>query len=210
MKLKLSLLSTAGICSSLSLSAFTTYLNRTDWENALSGTATTETFDANIADADSITFASGIQSVGINLNPGGTGNNEVSGGEWSGDVRNSGSANFGYTSITWTFSSPINAFAADFSSIAGSRALELLGNWDGGGEVGINLRDTVGPGGFLGVIGTSTFTQIRFDINEGTATIVGNDLFGADNVSFAVPEPSTAGLIAGALALGFVATRRKR
>jgi hypothetical protein len=192
-----------------SLSAFTTYLDLGAWTSALTATPVTETFDADITEADSITFSGGIQSVGVNLIDG-TGDNAVSGGAWSGNVRNTASANNGYTSITWTFTEPVNAFAADFSSIAGSRALEIVADWDASGESGINLRDAVGSGGFLGIIGESTFTEIRFDINEGTATIVGSDVFGIDNAATAVPEPSTYVLVVSLVAVGFIATRRRK
>lgn len=192
------------------LSAVTVFTDRMAWEDALSTTIITETFDVDIAEGpNTITFAGGVESTGVSLIDG-TGDNTVSGGEWSGNVRNSTTTNTGYTSITWTFPQEISAFGADFNSIAGSRALEIVANWDGMGETGINLRDTIGSGGFLGVIGDATFTEIRFDINEATASIAGNDVFRADNASYtnAVPEPS-ATLLFGCAALS-LGLRRKR
>lgn len=187
----------------------TAFTDRTLWENALSATIVTETFDSDIAEGpDLIVFASGVQSQGVSLNDG-TGDNAVAGGQWSGNVRYATSANTGYVTITWTFPQAINAFAADFSSIANGRGLEIVADWDGAGEQGFNLRDNVGPAGFLGLIGTSTFSQIRFDINEATASIAGNDVFDVDNAAFTpIPEPSA--LSVGLLGLGLILLKRPR
>lgn len=195
-------------CAILALSsvhAATTYTDFTSFSTS-AGTLTTETFDLDKANNANLSFDGGITSAG--LLPAGTPDHNIASGLFHAHVRHPSDGN-GYQTLTWTFPTAVTAFGADFGSIAGSRALSIVGNFDGSGDISYNLRTEIGAGGFFGVIGSSAFTSITFQINTAEATIQGNDLFTVDNVSIdSVPEPSTVIFSAiGSLAL---LTRRRR
>ncbi len=104
------------------------------------------------------------------------------------------------TSLQLQFRAPINAFAADFSSISSALTISPIGVTNGA----IDLQSVVGTGGFTGFIADSSFTAID---------ITSDDLeeFGIEDASFgnAVPEPSSL-LFTLAVGLGVCVMKRSR
>ncbi len=186
--------------------------DRSAWTASVSG-VTTDTFTADIAQSDTLNFASGIQSIAVT--PLGSPNHFVGSGRFSGTLRPAASVSTGYLTFTWTFPVAVTAFGADFFSIGGSRQVSVQGTFDGGLEA-FDLRALfTGDGGldqgFFGLTSTTPFSSITL-IALGTST---NDAFTVDNAAFgtanatAVPEPSTLVLFGGAAAL-FLFGRRRR
>jgi hypothetical protein len=194
-----------------SAEAFTVYTNRSAWEAAV-GSITTETFSTNIANASTITFANGIQSTGI----GGFEENAVEAGTYSARVDTSGEFPEDFNQIQWLFPAPVVAFGADWFTTATGSGLTVSGNFDGTGTQTISFRSTLGsPGdGFLGIVGSTPFTQVLFAEETATSNNIVEEVFQVDNLSTAttaaaVPEPTTmAGL--GLASLGLAAIRRKQ
>lgn len=176
---------TAASCALLflgaaSLSAETPYTDRASFEaaiGALGSLVEIETFDADRANAATITFALGTQSAGSN----GLGSpiNEVTAGAWSAKVRTAAGVD-GYRTITWTFPRATRAFGVDWSSISSTRGITVTGDWDGTGAEPYLLWDQIGTSNaFFGVVGTAPFTQVTITA-EGTGD---NDFFGGDNLT---------------------------
>jgi len=194
-------------------SATTSYVDtsfdRSAWEAAVSGIVTNP-FDNTIAQADTLDFDSGIQSVASGAN--GSPNHFVDGGRFNGTLRTSGSTAPGYLTFVWTFPVPVTAFAADFFSIGGSREVSVQGTFDSGLE-SFDLRTLfVNDGGvdqgFFGLTSTMPFTSITL---VALGSIDSNDSFTVDNAAFAVPEPANPDFVAlAALGLAGRFLRRKR
>lgn len=191
-------------------SAVTIYTNRTAWEAALSGRLiVTDTFSNPISSAQTITFDSGIVSTnsGPAVLPNTFKNNSVSevvpGTNVYDNATQAGSGTASNT-VTWLFPTAVTAFGADFFG-AGANRLSLNGDFDGTGLQSLIVNTTIGGSdGFLGVIGTTSFTSI----------ILGNpltqvDSFSIDNASFA-PVPSPLPLLGASLAYGWSRRLRQR
>ncbi|NJP09724.1 MAG: hypothetical protein HC866_09740 [Leptolyngbyaceae cyanobacterium RU_5_1] len=123
-------------------------------------TTATETFETSIANATTITFASGIISTG----EGGTINNEVSGGRYFGMVDTASGVSSAFGRICWRFPIPILALGADWIGTSDSNGLTLSGNFDGNETRTVSFNEVLGfPGnGFLGIVGTTPFSEIIF------------------------------------------------
>lgn len=166
------------------LAAETPYTSRASFEaaiGALGSLVEVETFDADRANAATISFALGTQSAGTN----GLGSpiNEVTAGAWSAKVRTAAGVD-GYRTITWTFPRPTRAFGVDWSSISSTRGITVTGDWDGTGAEPYLLWDQIGTSNaFFGVVGTVPFTQVTITA-EGTGD---NDFFGGDNLTLELP-----------------------
>ncbi|MGB0776217.1 MAG: PEP-CTERM sorting domain-containing protein [Akkermansiaceae bacterium] len=182
--------------------------DRSAWEAAASGTVTTDPFDNNKANASILALDSGVTSTASGAQ--GSPNHNVNGGRFNTALYPAGSASAGYLTITWTFNSPVNAFGADFFSIAGSRQVGPTGDFDSGTEH-YDLRTLfIGDGGldqgFFGVVSATPFTQITLEAT-GSGT---NDAFTVDNLSFvSVPEPSSTALLAFG-GIGFILRRQRK
>ncbi len=189
-----------------SADALTLFTDRAAWEAAIAGaTITTDPFDNNIAQGQSITLDSGI--ISTNSDPVRFDDNSVSGGIYLNATDGDGIG--GSETITWDFPEPISAFAADFTNVDDGD-LTLTGNFDGTGDVTLTVFDEIGgEDGFLGIVGEANFSSIVFGNNTTSA-----DVFQIDNASFAtqstsesVPEPSS--IIAVAmLGSGLLLTKR--
>jgi hypothetical protein len=190
-------------------SAYTVYTNRAAWEAALSGRSiVTDTFSNQINSAQSITLDSGI--VSTNSGPADLPNppfyNNSVGVVTAGAYDNAVQAGSGTASntISWLFPNAVTAFGADFIG-AGTNRLSLSGDFDGTGLQSLIVNSTLGKSdGFLGVIGTTSFTSI----------ILGNSLtqvdsFSIDNASFA-PVPGPLPLLGASLAYGWSRRLRQR
>lgn len=171
-----------------------------------------ESFPAPIANAASITFASGVTSTGS----GGTADNRVISGFFIGDIDTNNDNPDLFDAITFTFPDPIFAVGGDFSLAAGADGLLLTAAFDGGASMTVSIFDELGfPGtGFLGIVGTGPFTALTF--TTGNLSNVNNEQFFLGNLVFAgrvavdtpVPEPGALALLGlGALTLAF---RRKQ
>lgn len=189
-------------------SAYTVYTNRAAWEAALSGRSiVTDTFSNQINSAQSITLDSGIVSTNsgpISL-PNMFNNNSV-GVVNAGVYDNAVQAGSGTASntISWLFPNAVTAFGADFIG-AGTNRLSLSGDFDGTGLQSLIVNTTIsGSDGFLGVIGTTSFTSI---ILGNSSTQV--DGFSIDNASFA-PVPGPLPLLGASLAYGWSRRLRQR
>jgi hypothetical protein len=193
-------------------SATTTYVDtafdRTAWEAAVGGVST-DPFDNDIPQSDTLDFDSGIQSVAEGLNQ--TANHFVGGGRFNGTLRTSGSSAPGYLTFTWDFPEPVTAFAADFFSIGGSREVSVQGTFDSGLE-SFDLRTLfIDDGGldqgFFGLSSTVPFSSITL---IALGAIDSNDAFTVDEVAFAVPEPGPEESGATLLALGLLGLGLRR
>jgi hypothetical protein len=190
--------------------------DRSAWEGAVTAPITTDTFSNDIANADFITFDSGVTSEGFDPQ-GSPVNNLVdstlgTSGRYSTILRTATATDNGYLSITWTFPSPVTAFGADFFSIGGSRQVSVLGDF-GMGDESFDLRQLfINDGGldqgFFGIVASSPFTSIT--LAAVSPTFAGNDAFTVDNLAFVpVPEPGTWALLALGLAMAGLATRKR-
>ncbi|NJP09344.1 MAG: PEP-CTERM sorting domain-containing protein [Leptolyngbyaceae cyanobacterium RU_5_1] len=213
-------IATVGMAASLaaldpsSAQAFITYTNRDAFKAAVSGfPITTETFDLDIDNAPTITFASGVVSTGEH----GAIINQVTSGQYIGDVDTSGEIPDRFGQIRFQFPTAIAAFGADFLEVTTTSGLTMSGNFDGTGTQTISFKTLLGfPGtGFLGIVGTAPFSEIIFQ-EEGL--LPGNEAFVIDNLviaedptvsAAAVPEPFT---ILGSLAAigGGIVLRRRQ
>lgn len=184
-------------------SAFSLYTNRASWEAALRGRLiVTETFSTPISSAQTISLDSGIVATnsGPAVLPNTIKNNSVSEvipGTNVYDNATQAGAGSASNTVTWLFPTAITAFGADFFG-AGAGRLSLNGDFDGTGLQTLSVHAVLGGAdGFLGVIGTSSFTSI----------ILGNprtqvDSFSIDNASFA-PVPRLRPLLGASLAYGW-------
>lgn len=170
-------------------SAYTIYTDRASWIAALTGAPIiTDTFSNIISSAQSITLDSGIISTNSSppMLPNMFNNNSVSvvspGAYDNATQAITGSAS---DNVTWLFPTAITAFGADFIGAGGGR-LTLNGDFDGTGLQSLTVNATIGGAdGFLGVIGSTTFTSVVLS-NPSTQV----DAFSIDNASFApVPGP---------------------
>ena len=211
-----------GICLlAQSASAATTFVttslsepfDRSGWEAGLSG-ITTDTFSNDIAQSDILNFDSGIVSnaSGVVATPNHLVDSGIGvSGRFNTTLRHTASASPGYSSVVWTFPSPVTAFGADFHSIGGSSLVSVTGTFDGVAE-SYDLRAlfTAANGGsardrgFFGIKTNTPFTSITL-IASANAT---NDSFNIDNAAFAVPEPSVT--LFAAIGGLFVGLRRRR
>ena len=211
---------TMGLVASLILFAtqanatLTFYNDRTDWENALGGTITTEDFNG-IAP---FILGAGDNAVGqLNisiLNPTGSFNRVGDISEFWNINGTTGYLGGGAESTTLELPQRIFGWGADFSSThsAGGLTLEIDSIQAEFSVVLPDGGDLIGEGtGFLGVISTNAFSTIRlFDDLQ-------NETFGMDNVSFgdgtfvatAISEPAAWAAFGLSLSLMGLARRRR-
>ena len=178
--------------------AVLTFTDRAAWETALNAPFTTETFDTVTSSQPVVVFDTGVKSTLIGV---GT-NRVVSSQEYFGQIAQPGNP---FGELNWEFPSPVFGFAFDFVSI--NTITNLVGNFDGGGDVQVNVNSVVGStSGFIGVIGSNTINSFKFSNASST------DSFVLDNFSFGggatVPEASSLALFAFGL-FGFGLTRRR-
>ncbi|MBW4657423.1 MAG: PTPA-CTERM sorting domain-containing protein [Drouetiella hepatica Uher 2000/2452] len=207
-----------GMGSLQSAQAFNVYTDRSLWETALGGAVvTTDTFSNNIPNARTITFDSGVVSTGNGtgsfLNTVGDTDSISIAGRYNGDSDGQGDNSSIFDSITWTFPQAIVGFGADWFSTATAEGVTITGNFDGTGNQTASFRSILGaPGtGFLGIIGTSSFSTITFSTE--TQGIPTDDLFSADDLAFASansPAIPTPAVLPGLIGMGLAALRKKR
>ena len=192
------------ISATASSAAVMTYTDRTLWETELNklpgATFTDDPFDNDIAQAQSITFDSGVVSQSS-----GSFSNSVSGGMYRGSVADFTSRE---SQVTWTFPTAIQGFGADWVSTADGGVLQVtINDGTGSGDQVFNFGTLLGGNGtgFLGFVGTGDFTSVLFQDSTLTPDNAGEN-YEADNLSFATVIPLPAGL----LALGLIGRRAKR
>lgn len=175
------------------------------WEMALGGVViTTNTFSNPIPSAQTIALDTGIISTNSipPLLPNLFDNNSVNAGVY-GNATQAGTDNSASNTIDWTFPKPIIGFGADFISASIDR-LTLSADFDGKGPQTLTVYASIGAGnGFLGVVGSSAWTSLRF----GNAMPV-VDSFSIDNASYAVPGPLPA--LGATVAIGWSRRLKQR
>jgi len=176
-------------------SAYVIYTDQTSWENAVTETLTTDTFNYSIPAANTITFDSGVIST-----KSGSNYQAVNGSVFVGQVT-------GSTTLTWELPWDITALGFDVVSVNNNTS--LIADFDGNGNESINLGVLSGStyyNGFFGVIGDSAFSSAVF-VNSGSV-----DTFTVDNLSFnkiSIPEPETLYLfILGIIGMGFIGYKK--
>lgn len=186
--------------------------DRSAWEAEAGSISTSETFDNDIAQSDTLTFDSGIQSEAAGDNA--AANHLVTAGRFNGTLRTSIATAAGYLTFTWTFPENVTAFGADFYSIGGSRQVSVQGTFDSGLEA-FDLRTLFGNDGgvdqgFFGLISDTPFNSIT--LVALNSAFSGNDNFTVDNVALvqAIPEPASLTLVALGIAGLGMALRRPR
>lgn len=176
--------------------AVTIYTDQVSWEAAIADILTSDDFNYSITSAPSITFDSGVTSTRSSTNY-----NAVNGSSYVGSVNNT-------ATLSWVFPWEITALSFDVVSI--NNGTFMTGNFDGTGDVSINVGGLAGGtyyNGFVGIIGDSSFYSFIFSSSGLTDTFV------VDNLSFnkarSIPEPATSALLClGLLGMG-MARRRK-
>jgi len=168
---------------------------------------TVDPFSNDIADADSITFDSGVISTNIGGNRLSI-DNLVSGGNYENEVDGDGSV--ASLSITWTFPSAVTAVGLDYLGIDSDATNITV---DG---VTRALRESADGDpftGFFGFTSTTPVSSVTFD----TFSPFISDGFRFDNLQFgaasavSVPVPATLLLfLSGLLGLGIVSRRKQK
>ncbi|MFT4824901.1 MAG: hypothetical protein ACJASY_000059 [Halioglobus sp.] len=179
-----------------SFAALMVFTDRTLWENAVSGPITTDPFDNNMGTANVINFDSGVVSTRLNSGQ----PHIISGGRFDTGVGN------GSDITTWVFPMDIIAFGGDFTSTTTAGGLQVIGDFNGAGDMTVTFSDYLaGSGnGFLGIVGMSSFSSVVWDAPSA-------EQWQIDNLSFAaqVPSPATLALVGlGFAGLGW--SRRKK
>lgn len=186
--------------------AFNVFTSRAAWEAAIAGaTITTDPFDNDIAQAQSITLDSGI--ISTNSDPVGFDDNSVSGGVYNNATDGNGST--AAETVTWDFPEAIFAYGADFIGVEDGE-LTLTGNFDGTGDQTLTVSTEIGgANGFLGIVGEATFSSIVFGNNAITDNIfnIDNASFGVQAESQSTPEPSAV-IALGLFGLGLGISKR--
>lgn len=176
--------------------AYVIYTDQVSWENAVTGALTTDTFGYNSPAANTITFDTGVEST-----KSGSNSQFVNGSVFVGQVT-------GSTTLDWQFPWDITAFGFDVVSV--NNYTSLIADFDGYGDISINLGILSGStyyNGFFGVVGESAFSSATF-VNSGFT-----DTFIIDNLSFnevSVPEPGSLILfILGIIGMGFIGYKKQ-
>ena len=218
-----------GLGPSAAADILTTFDNRVDWLAATSEPVVTEGFEGRDAlgplDAPSI-FATGLGvaatgpaaldsavesgdplSVGLQ-------NTTIGGSQYVrfGGLQSSPDGNFDYT-IQFLLPQGTSAFGFDISDWepgliqTGPQGADVTLLNDGGLVIGFSLPSIQADTGLLTFVGftsdTFIFDEVRFTVNE----TFGPDVTGVDEVSWVVPSPGAAGLLA--LSSACVARRRR-
>ena len=179
-----------------------TYDNRADWQAALSSSIVVDSFSNAIAEANTITFDSGVVSALVGGNPC-CGDNSVSGGHLNMAVDGDGSV--GALFNDWLFPHSIYAFGFDVVGVGAITGVQVTID-DGSGASSYSLNAVAGgTNGFVGFVSDSgTFDEIRFSSVSNSNL----DIYDVDNLAF-TPAPATLALFGlGLVGLGF--SRRKR
>jgi hypothetical protein len=145
----------------------------------------TEGFGTDLAQSDQLAFPTGV--VGQGLAPLGTPTNRVQGGVWEIRIYNPGGAN-GYAVVEILLPYPTTAVGFDAASISSSRGVAVAGRWDSPDLISIDLWTLFGSAanGFFGVVASEPFDS--FQLYAPSGSVVGDDLFSVDNLSFALPN----------------------
>lgn len=196
--------------------AVTVYTTSGGFATGLTGASLTadptETFSTDIANATSITFDNGVNSVADN-STGGTGFNQVTGGQFSGAI-GSGNAIF-YDSITWdNWGSNVYAIGFNVGGLDTGTGLTIQGNFDGAAN-SVIIENYVPASGFFGLISSTPFTSVKLvETNPATdqfnSFTIDNLILARPTVISEVPEPATMVLLgAGLLSIGLVGRKRR-
>ena len=170
----------------------------------------TETFNADIPTADSITFPSGIVSTKSSSGVPPT-LNRVDEGDFDGFLLRDG-----VRTITFDLPAPAFGFGGDFSG-AGTALSSLIvtAALQDGGMFTASISDQLGGGsGFFGLTSEQTFSSLTFSTEAGIptgGTPIGGQVFSVDDVALApIPLPAGLALLLGALGFGGAASRIAR
>ena len=198
-----------------SANGFEVFTDRAAWESALAGTPIqTEHFDTtgNIPNMPTITFAGGIVSEGVS----GVATNLVVSDSlqsaYFGQIDTDGDDPFTdyHDEIIWTFPEAIFAFGGDFTGEDVPETIQIYGNYDGSGEVFVDLGDEL-PNfgiGFLGIIGETQFDSITYRSRvDGFQTRLAQS-FTVDAFATAVPSPCACRLLSVGAILVSLGLRR--
>ena len=171
--------------------AVAVYTDRAAWEAAAGGAIVSDTFDAPIAFAPSITFASGVVSTGVGTDTVLTDSNTVDLGSYSGRVDTFNRLSNTFDAITWQFPRSIFAFGADWDGVLSGGQLTLTGDFDGAGAMTLNFADFPGftGAGFIGIVGAALFDSVSF----GTQIDLRDEIFFVDNLALSFAQVSTPG-----------------
>lgn len=201
-----------GLAGAGAAGAATLFTDRRAFLAGLSGPLITESFDADIATADSIRFGSGI--VSTKSIPGVPPTlNRVRGGDFDGFVGRDG-----LRTIEWTLPTPVFGFGGDFGSGGTSfNSLTVTGAFGSGARETFSISEALGrQDGFFGVTSASAFSSLLFSTEPGAAPFpgaapIGGQIFTADDVTIApVPLPAGLPLMLSILGLGGVLGLRRR
>ena len=193
-----------------SAGAATVFLDRGAFAASLDRPTVLETFDADVATADSITFSSGIVSTKSSTGVPPT-LNRVDGGDFDGFL-----VRDGFRTITFDLPAPTFGFGGDFSG--GGTALNSLivtAALQGGETFTASISDQLGgASGFFGLTSEETFSSLTFSTMTGIPTggiPIGGQVFSVDDVALApIPLPAGLPLLLGALGFGGAASRIAR
>ena len=201
------------VCPTIVAAApFDIYTDRTAWETAIAGyTLFEDSFDDDIASAQSITFASGVTSTGSSA-PASAAVNNVSGGTYN--TNNDPDGSGGFQATTWQFPTAISAFGMDFIDSASNFGITVTGDFDGTGDLSFDTETVLGGfgDGFIGIVGDGLFDLIVFTPTPNQLSR--NEGYSIDNLAFAsapavIPVPASIWLVLAGLG-ALVATRRFR
>ena len=208
----------AVLLAPVAASATTVFTDRAVWQASAPGARVVDSFDADIATADTVTFGSGItaskSSTGIPPTL-----NRVKLGEYDGFlVRDD------FRTITWTLPQPATAFGADFNGGGFElSSLFVTASYSDNAAETFSISDALAQAdGFFGLSGSRSISSLLFSTDTGIVTSpgsipLGGQSFSADNVSLGsvapiapVPLPAALPLMLGGIGIAGVFGWRRR
>ena len=193
-----------------SAAAATVFTDRDDFVASFDLPLVMESFDADIATADSITFSSGIVATKSSSGVPPT-LNRVDDGDFDGFLLRDG-----VRTITFDLPQPVFGFGGDFSGGGTAfNSLIVTAALQDGEAFTASISDQLGgEGGFFGLSAEQTFSSLTFSTEAGIPTggvPIGGQVFSVGDVVLApIPLPAGLTLLLGALGFGGVVSRMVR
>ncbi len=182
------------LSASPSFAALMVFTDRTAWENAIIGLIIDDPFDNSPISAPTLIFDSGVVSTVANPSQ----PHSIESGVFQTGV------GFGTDITTWVFPNETFGFGGDFSQVNINDGLEVIGNFNGTGDLVVSISGALAgsTSGFVGIVGMSSFSEIIWNAQ-------GPDFWQIDNLAFSAAVPVPASWLILGLGLAVLRMRRR-